>query len=205
MTVRKASSRRWLARQERDPYVARARARGYRSRAAFKLAELDDRFHVLAPGRAVVDLGAAPGGWSQVAAERVGPRGRVVAVDVLPLAPLRGVERLALDLADAGAEAALRAALPHGADAVLSDAAPAATGHRATDALRAAGLAEAAAELAGALLVPGGGFVVKVLRGGEGDLLRALRPRFQTVRTAKPPASRAGSAETYVVALGYAG
>ena len=157
MAGRKASSRRWLARQERDPYVARARAHGYRSRAAFKLAELDDRFRLLAPGRAVVDLGAAPGGWSQIAAERVGPRGRVVAVDRLPLAPLRGVERLALDLSEAGAEAALRTALPQGADAVLSDAAPAATGHRATDALRAGGLSEAAAALARALLVPGGG------------------------------------------------
>lgn len=185
--------------------MARAQSQGYRSRAAYKLAELDDRFRLLSVGRTVLDLGAAPGGWSQVAAERVGTAGRVVAVDLAPLAPIPGVECHVLDLDDPEALDRLREALPAGAHVILSDMAAAATGHRATDALRAERLAGTAAAAARALLAPGGHFLAKVMRSGaESDLLAALKPVFRTVRHAKPGASRPDSSETYLIALKYA-
>ena len=205
---RSDSSTRWLRRQQRDPYVAEARKRGYRSRAAFKLAEIDDRCRLLRPGRVVVDLGAAPGGWSQVAAERVRAGrehgGRVLAVDRDPVQPVPGADALVLDVDSAAAVDELNASLPGGADVVLSDVAPQASGHRSTDALRAERLAEAAADIAFAVLRPGGAFVVKVMRGGaEGRLLVRLKTHFDTVRHIKPKASRPESAETYVVAVGF--
>jgi 23S rRNA (uridine2552-2'-O)-methyltransferase len=208
---RSASSTRWLTRQLNDPYVAEAQRQGYRSRAAFKLIELDQRFHLLRPGLRVVDLGAAPGGWTQVAiaATQAGGGkgravGRVVALDLLEMAPLAGAEILRLDFLDAAAPDALKAALGGPADVVLSDMAAPATGHAKTDHLRIVALAEAALEFAETVLAPGGAFVVKVFQGGaEGALLQRLRRRFAGVRHAKPPASRAESAETYVVATGF--
>ncbi len=203
---RKASSTQWLQRQLNDPYVAAARRQGYRSRAAFKLIGLDERFHLLRPGRRVVDLGCAPGGWTQVAIERVGPRGRVVGVDLAETAPLAGAILLRMDLYDPAAIAAIREALGGGADLVLSDMAPPATGHAATDHLRIVALAEAAWAVAEELLEPGGMFVAKVFQGGaEGALLARLKQSFAELRHAKPPASRAESAETYVVAKGFRG
>ena len=204
---RSASSTRWLERQLNDPYVARARREGYRSRAAYKLVELDDRFRFLKPGAAVVDIGAAPGGWSQVAAERVKApeKGRVVAIDLLPMDPIRGVDVLRMDFMAAGAEEALKQAI-RGADVVLSDMAASATGHRQTDHWKIMALAEAAADFARDVLKPGGAFVAKVLRGGsENTLLMALKRDFREVRHVKPAASRADSAELYVVALGFRG
>jgi 23S rRNA (uridine2552-2'-O)-methyltransferase len=201
---RKPSSTEWLSRQLNDPYVAAARRQGYRSRAAFKLVELDQRFHLLRPGRRVVDLGCAPGGWTQVAAERVGRRGRVVGVDLAATATLAGAVLLHLDLREPGAAAAIREALGGGADIVLSDMAPATTGHAATDHLRIVALAECAFAVAEEILEPGGTFVAKVFQGGaEGALLARLKQSFSELRHAKPPASRAASAETYVVAKGF--
>ncbi len=202
---RKASSTQWLQRQLNDPYVAAARRHGYRSRAAFKLIELDQRYRLLRPGCRVVDLGCAPGGWTQVAVERVGPRGRVVGVDLAEMAPLAGAAALLrADLHDPAAAAAIRGALGGGANVVLSDMAPAATGHAATDHLRIVTLAEAAFAVAAELLEPGGIFVAKVFQGGaEGALLARLKQSFAELRHAKPPASRAESAETYVVAKGF--
>jgi 23S rRNA (uridine2552-2'-O)-methyltransferase len=204
---RSSSSTRWLERQLNDPYVARAKREGYRSRAAYKLLELDDRFRFLKPGAAVVDIGAAPGGWSQVAAERVKApeKGRVVAIDLLPMDPIRGVDVLCMDFMAAGAEEALKQPI-HGADVVLSDMAASATGHRQTDHWKIMALAEAAADFARDVLKPGGAFVAKVLRGGsENTLLMALKRDFREVRHVKPAASRADSAELYVVALGFRG
>jgi len=201
---RKPSSTEWLQRQLNDPYVAAARRQGYRSRAAFKLIELDLRFHLLRPGRRVVDLGCAPGGWSQVAVERVGSRGQVLGVDLAETPPIPGALLLRADLRDPEAAAAIREALGGGADVVLSDMAPAATGHAATDHLRIVALAEAAFDVAEELLEPGGVFVAKVFQGGaEGALLARLKRSFTELRHAKPPASRAESAETYVVAKGF--
>ncbi|HML11689.1 MAG TPA: RlmE family RNA methyltransferase [Xanthobacteraceae bacterium] len=206
---RSVSSKRWLERQLNDPYVARARARGLRSRAAFKLAEIDDRHHLLKPGRSVVDLGAAPGGWSQVAAQRVGAaegRGRVVAIDLLPVDSIPGVAFAQLDFLDPAAPARLREMLGGEADVVLSDMAANATGHRRTDHLKIMALAEAAADFARAVLKPGGAFLAKVLQGGtEATLLADLRRDFATVRHLKPAASRADSAELYVLATGFRG
>ena len=203
---RRTSSTRWLQRQLNDPYVAEARRRGYRSRAAFKLLEIDARVSLLRRGARVLDLGAAPGGWSQVAADKVGEGGRVVAVDLAEMAAQRGVVALRLDIHDADALARIGAALGGGADLVLSDMAPPATGHMATDHLRIMALAEAAFDLAAALLAPGGAFVAKVLQGGaEAALLTALKRRFDKVRHVKPPASRKDSRETYVVATGFRG
>ena len=200
---RPASSTQWLRRQLNDPYVSDAKAAGYRSRAAFKLIELDDRFNILRPGARVLDLGAAPGGWSQVAAERVGG-GTVVAADLSPIDPIPGVTVLALDVTDEAAPARLAAALGGPADAVLSDMAAPATGHRQTDHLRTMALAEAAWAVADGLLAPGGTFLAKVLQGGtERTLLDALRRQFAAVRHAKPPASRRDSKEMYVLATGY--
>jgi 23S rRNA (uridine2552-2'-O)-methyltransferase len=201
---RSASSTRWLERQFSDPYVAERLRRGFRSRAAFKLAELDARFRLLRTGDRVVDLGAAPGGWTQIAAARVGARGRVVAVDILPMNPIAGAEIIEADFTDAATPAKIRAALGGPADTVLSDMSPPATGHGPTDHLRIVALAEAAFEFARGVLKPGGAFVAKVFQGGaEGELLAALKHAFKTVRHAKPPASRSESAETYVVAQGF--
>jgi 23S rRNA (uridine2552-2'-O)-methyltransferase len=206
---RTASSRQWLERQLNDPYVARARREGYRSRAAFKLAEIDDKAHVLKPGRIVVDLGAAPGGWSQVAAQRVGAtggRGRVVAIDLLDMAPVPGVAFLRLDFLDPEAPARLREMLGGPADVVLSDMAANATGHKRTDHLRTMALVEAAADFAREVLAPGGAFLAKVLQGGtESALLADLKRDFASVKHVKPAASRAGSSELYLLAAGFRG
>ena len=201
---RKPSSTEWLARQLNDPYVAEAQRLGYPSRAAFKLIELDDRFRLLLPGRVVVDLGCAPGGWTQVAVERVGERGIVVGVDLAETAPLPGATLLCADIRDPATPTALTAALGGLADVVMSDMAPRATGHAATDHLRIVALAEAAFAAASEILRPGGVFVAKVFQGGaEGPLLAQLKRAFSELRHAKPPASRAQSAETYVVAKGF--
>ncbi len=207
---RRPSSRRWLERQLKDPYVAAARSEGYRSRAAFKLAQLDDRFHFLAPGRKVVDLGASPGGWSQVAAERVKAGrpggGRVVAIDLQAIDPAPGVTAIEGDAFDPQTPALLRDALSGAADVVLSDMATPTTGHAPTDHLRVVALCEAALDVAKAVLAPGGAFVCKVLgSGADAGLLASVRREFARVKHAKPPASRAGSAEIYLVAAGFRG
>jgi 23S rRNA (uridine2552-2'-O)-methyltransferase len=206
---RPLSSKLWLERQLNDPYVARAKAEGLRSRAAFKLAEIDDRHHLLKPGRHVLDLGAAPGGWSQVAARRVGAAeggGRVVAVDLLPMDPIPGVTFAQLDFLDPAAPQAIRAMLGGPADAVLSDMAANATGHRRTDHLKIMALAEAAADFAREVIRPGGAFLAKVLQGGtEATLLADLKRDFAAVRHVKPAASRTDSAELYVLATGFRG
>jgi 23S rRNA (uridine2552-2'-O)-methyltransferase len=206
---RKPSSTAWLSRQLNDPYVAAARREGWRSRAAFKLLEIDDRFHLLRPGMRVVDLGAAPGGWTQVALGRTGAdrgRGVVVGVDRTEIAPIASAVLLRLDIRDDAAAAVIREALGGPADLVLSDMAPATTGHARTDHLRILALAEAALAVAAALLKPGGSFLAKVFRGGaEGELLAELKRAFTALRHVKPPASRAESAETYVLATGFRG
>jgi 23S rRNA (uridine2552-2'-O)-methyltransferase len=206
---RSVSSKRWLERQLNDPYVARAKIEGLRSRAAFKLAQIDDRHHLLKPGRSVVDLGAAPGGWSQVAARRVGAdegRGRVDAIAPLPMEPIAGVDFAQLDFLDPAAPERLRDMLGGSADVVLSDMAANATGHRRTDHLKIMALAEAAAEFARAVLKPGGAFLAKVLQGGtEGTLLADLKRDFASVKHVKPTASRSDSAELYVLATGFRG
>jgi len=206
---RSASSTQWLQRQLNDPYVAEARRQGYRSRAAFKLLELDDRFHILKPGGRVVDLGAAPGGWTQVAVARTraeSGRGRVVGIDVLGMDPVPGATLLQGDFLSDAAPAAIKAALGGPADVVLSDMAAPTTGHAGTDHIRIIALAEAAYDFAKEVLAPGGSFIAKVFQGGtERSLLEVLRRDFETVRHAKPPASRAESAEVYVVALGFRG
>ncbi len=196
----------WLERQLNDPYVARAKREGFRSRAAFKLIEIDDKHHVLKSGARVVDLGAAPGGWSQVAAKRVGARGRVVAIDILEMDEIAGVEFARIDFLDDSAPDKLKAMLGGPADVVLSDMAANATGHRQTDHLKIMALVEAAAEFAGEVLKPGGSFLAKVIQGGtESALLAALKRAFATVKHAKPPASRSDSAELYVLATGFRG
>lgn len=206
---RSASSTQWLARQLNDPYVAEARLRGFRSRAAFKLQQLDDRYRFLRPGARVVDLGAAPGGWTQTAVARVGAehgKGAVVGIDILPMDPVPGARLLELDFLAPEAPAAIKEALGGGADVVLSDMAAPTTGHAATDHRRIIALAEAAYDFAREVLAPGGAFVAKVFQGGtERTLLDALKRDFESVRHAKPPASRAESAEVYVVALGFRG
>ena len=203
---RSPQSQRWLERQLNDPYVARARAAGYRSRAAFKLAELDEKFRLLKPGGRVVDLGCAPGGWIQVALRQLGERGRVVGLDLLPVDPIAGATILQGDFQDAEAEKRVEAALGGQADLVLSDMAPNTTGHAATDHLRIMGLAELALDFALRVLAPGGGFVAKVFAGGsEKAFLDTLKQRFGMVRHAKPPASRKDSSELYVVATGFKG
>ena len=200
----KASSKTWLARQLNDPYVAQAKSSGYRSRAAFKLIELDDKFHFLKTGARVVDLGAAPGGWSQVARARVGEKGSVVGADILDMEPLNGVQLLKLDMRDEEAPAVIRAALSGPATVVLSDMAAPTTGHRATDHLRTTVLFEAALDLAEDVLAPEGIFVGKVFQGGAApELLARLKKTFRDVRHVKPPASRAESVELYLVALGF--
>jgi 23S rRNA (uridine2552-2'-O)-methyltransferase len=214
---RTVSSQRWLQRQLNDPYVAEAKKRGYRSRAAFKLLQLDDQFRFLRPGARVVDLGAAPGGWTQVAVERVHPgRGRgdkggdkggvVVGIDLTPVEPIAGATVLAKDFYDEDAPDILTERLGGPADVVLSDMAAAATGDPQIDHLRIMGLAEAAHDFANQVLKPGGTFVAKVLRGGtERTLLERLKRDFARVKHVKPEASRADSAEMYVVATGFRG
>jgi 23S rRNA (uridine2552-2'-O)-methyltransferase len=228
---RSLSSKTWLERQLNDPYVARAKREGYRSRAAYKLIEIDDKHRLLKRGGKVVDLGAAPGGWSQVAGERVqvtAGKGRVVAVDLIDMGPISGVTQLTLDmtdpeaaeriratlngkpadvvLSDMHAPARLKALLGGPADVVLSDMAANATGHRKTDHLRIMGLAETAAHVAGEVLAPGGAFLCKVLQGGtESTLLAQLKRDFANVKHVKPAASRTDSAELYLLATGFRG
>src|SRR3984885_12108376 len=201
---RTLSSRTWLERQLSDPYVARAKREGLRSRAAFKLAEIDDKHRVLKPGSCVVDLGAAPGGWSEIAARRVGTKGRVIALDILDLKPIPGVEFINLDFLDEAAPQRLKTLLGGKADVVLSDMAANTSGHRQTDHLRIMALAEAAALFAREVLANGGTFVCKVLQGGtEAALLAGLKRDFESVKHVKPPASRTDSAELYLVARGF--
>ena len=203
---RKLSSRTWLERQISDPYVMRAKREGLRSRAAYKLAEIEDKYHVLKPGARVVDLGAAPGGWSEIAARRIGGHGRVIAIDILEMKPVAGVEFLQLDFLDETAPGRLKAMLDGKADVVLSDMAANATGHRQTDHLRIMALAEAAAHFAREVLSEGGSFLCKVLQGGtEAALLAALKRDFASVKHVKPPASRSDSAELYLLARGFRG
>lgn len=207
---RKLSSTRWLERQLNDPYVAAAKREGFRSRAAYKLVEIDDKYQFLTPGDAVVDLGAAPGGWSQVAAMRVKAeegKGCVVAIDILPIDPIPGVTFLNADFMDADAPDALIAALGgRHANIVLSDMASPATGHRQTDHLRIMALCEAALDFAISILAPGGAFLCKVLQGGTAhELLAGMKRNFATVRHVKPKASRADSSELYVLATGFRG
>ncbi len=201
---RSPASRQWLERQLNDPYVARAKREGLRSRAAFKLMEIDDKFRLLKPGAKVVDLGAAPGGWSQIAAQRVGAAGRVVGIDLLDMPAIPGVEFLHLDFLDPAAPDRLKALIDGPADVVLSDMAANATGHRKTDHLRIMALAETAVMFAREVLRPGGSFLCKVLQGGtEAELLASLKRDFATVKHVKPAASRSDSAELYVLAQGF--
>jgi 23S rRNA (uridine2552-2'-O)-methyltransferase len=206
---RSLSSKLWLDRQLNDPYVTRAKREGYRSRAAYKLIEIDDKHRFLKPGARVVDLGAAPGGWSQIAAKRCGAaegKGRVVAIDLLALAPIPGVDFIRLDFLSPEAPAEVKALLNGAADVVLSDMAANATGHRKTDHLKIMALAEAAAEFAREVLAPGGVFLCKVLQGGtETTLLAQLKRDFTVVKHLKPAASRSDSAELYLLAMGFRG
>jgi 23S rRNA (uridine2552-2'-O)-methyltransferase len=203
---RKLSSRTWLERQLADPYVARAKKEGFRSRAAFKLIEIDDKYRLLKHGGRIVDLGAAPGGWSEIAAQRIGPSGHVIALDILDFKPMTGVEFLKLDFLDETAPDRLKDMLGGKADLVLSDMAANATGHRKTDHLRIMALAEAATHFAREVLDKGGSFLCKVLQGGtEAVLLAELKRDFETVKHVKPPASRTDSAELYLLAKGFRG
>ena len=200
---RTASSTRWLERQLNDPYVRRAKAEGYRSRAAYKLIELDDRFDLLRKARRIVDLGIAPGGWSQVARKRT-PAARIVGIDLLETEPIDGVTILQMDFMADAAPARLTEALDGPPDLVLSDMAANTVGHKQTDHLRTMGLVEAAAWFAAETLAPDGAFVAKVLAGGtDAELLTMLKRHFRTVKHAKPPASRKGSSEWYVIAQGF--
>lgn len=211
---RKLSSTRWLQRQLNDPYVKRAKAEGYRGRAAFKILELDDKYGFLLPGARVVDLGCAPGGWCQVAVARTNalgemqgkPVGRVLGIDLQEVEPIAGAEIHQLDFLEDGADDKVKAWLGGKADVVMSDMAASASGHKQTDHLRIVALCEAAAELAFDVLEEGGTFVAKVLAGGaEGGLQALLKKRFTKVANVKPPASRADSSEKFVVATGFRG
>jgi 23S rRNA (uridine2552-2'-O)-methyltransferase len=207
---RTVSSTRWLQRQLNDPYVAEAKRLGYRSRAAFKLLQLDDKFQILKPGTRLVDLGAAPGGWTQVAVERIGilkhGRGKVVGIDILDWSPVAGATNLVGDFLADDAPDRLRDALGGPADVVLSDMAAPTTGHPPTDHMRIIHMCEVALDFAITVLAPGGTFIAKVFKGGtERELLDLLKRSFETVKHAKPAASRAESAETYVVATGFRG
>jgi len=200
------SSRLWLERQLNDPYVARAKREGMRSRAAYKLIEIDDKAHFFKKGSRVIDLGAAPGGWSQVAAERIGSpkHGKVIAIDLLPMEPMPGVNFIKLDFLDHAAPDKLKEMIGGPADVVLSDMAANATGHARTDHLKIMALVEAAAEFAREVLAPGGTFLAKVLQGGtEAALLTSLKRDYKSVKHVKPPASRTDSAELYLLATGF--
>jgi 23S rRNA (uridine2552-2'-O)-methyltransferase len=203
---RTLAQKRWLERQLNDPYVARAKREGFRSRAAYKLIEIDDKHHILKPGGKVIDLGAAPGGWSQVAAQRVkaGEGGRVVAIDLLEMEPVPHVDFMQMDFLDVEAPKKLHEMLGEGADVVLSDMAANTTGHRKTDQLRIIGLVEEAAGFAREVLKPGGAFLAKVRQGGtDNDLLAMLKRDFATVKHIKPQASRQDSSELFVLATGF--
>jgi len=206
---RKLSSKLWLERQLNDPYVAQARRDGWRSRAAYKLIEMDDKYRLLKPGQTVLDLGAAPGGWSQVAARRVGSvagKGRVFAIDLLEMPEIPGVQFMQLDFMHDSAPDTLRAMIGGGADVVLSDMAANTTGHRKTDQLRIVGLVEMAAAFAVEVLKPGGTFVAKVFQSGaDAELLAQVKRDFAAVRHVKPAASRQDSSERYLVATGFRG
>jgi 23S rRNA (uridine2552-2'-O)-methyltransferase len=214
---RKLSSKLWLERQLNDPYVAKAKREGYRSRAAYKLVEIDDKYHLLKPGMTVVDLGAAPGGWSQIAARRVGAaegkgkgqgrgEGRVIAIDLLEMPEIPGVSFAQLDFHAADAPERLKAMLGGGADLVMSDMAANTTGHRKTDQLRIVGLVEIAAAFASEVLNPGGAFLAKVFQSGaDAELLAQLKRDYTAVRHVKPAASRQDSSERYVLATGFRG
>ena len=203
---RKLSSKLWLERQLNDPYVQAAKREGYRSRAAYKLAELDEKYKLLKPGMTVLDLGAAPGGWTQVAVAKVGAKGKVIGIDLTPVEPIPGATLITQDFLADEAPGQLKELLGGPADLVMSDMAAPATGHPQTDHLRIIGLCEAAADFAREVLAPGGAFLAKVLRGGtEGTLLTQLKRDFASVKHAKPPASRADSAEIYVIATGFRG
>lgn len=200
---RKIGSTMWLQRQLNDPYVIKAKREGYRSRAAYKIIEIDDKFHFLKPGKRVLDLGAAPGGWTQVAVARCGA-GKVLGVDLKEIDEVTGAILMVKDFLEDDAPAVIRAALGGSVDIVLSDMAPNASGQTSTDHLRIMGLCEAAAEFAFEVLAPGGAFVAKVLKGGtETQLLMQLKKHFELVKHAKPEASRKDSAESYVVAMGF--
>ena len=202
---RKIGSTRWLERQLNDPYVRRAKAEGYRSRAAYKLIELDERFGFLKGAKRVVDLGIAPGGWAQVVRKRL-PQASLVGIDLLPTDPIEGATILQMDFMAEDAPARLAEALGGPADLVLSDMAANTVGHSQTDHLRTMALVEAAAYFAGEVLKPGGAFVAEVLAGGaDNDLVALLKRMFATVKHAKPPASRKGSSEWYVIAQGFKG
>jgi 23S rRNA (uridine2552-2'-O)-methyltransferase len=210
---RKLSSKLWLERQLNDPYVAQAKREGYRSRAAYKLIEIDDKYRFLKPGQSVVDLGAAPGGWSQIAARRVGAvdgkgagKGKVVAIDLLEMPEIAGVSFAQLDFLEQDAPDKLLAMLGGRADVVMSDMAANTTGHRKTDQLRILGLVESAAAFACEVLNPGGAFLAKVFQSGaEAELLAQLKRDFVSVRHVKPAASRQDSSERYVLAMGFRG
>ena len=206
---RKLSSKLWLERQLNDPYVAQAKREGFRSRAAFKLIEIDDKYRLLKPGMIVVDLGAAPGGWSQIAAKRVGApdgKGRVVAIDLLEMPEIPGVQFAQLDFLDADAPERLVAMLGARADMVMSDMAANTTGHRKTDQLRMVGLVEAAALFASEVLKPGGSFLAKTFQSGaDAELLAQLKRNYANVRHVKPASSRQDSSERYLLATGFRG
>jgi 23S rRNA (uridine2552-2'-O)-methyltransferase len=206
---RKLSSKLWLERQLNDPYVAQAKREGLRSRAAFKLAEIDDKYHFLKPGITVVDLGAAPGGWSQIAAKRIAAnngKGRVIAIDLLEMPEIPGVSFARIDFLDDAAPAKLLEMIGGGADVVLSDMAPNTTGHRKTDQLRILGLVEGAAAFATEVLNPGGTFVAKVFQSGaDAALMSELKRDFASVKHVKPASSRQDSSERYVLAMGFRG
>ena len=206
---RSLSSTLWLERQLNDPYVAQAKRDGYRSRAAYKLLEIDKRYRILKPGQRIVDLGAAPGGWAQVAAEKSGlaaGKGKILGIDLLPIDPLAGVTFEVMDFLAADAPERLKVMLGGSADVVLSDMAANTTGHKKTDHIRIMGLLELAIDFACEVLAPNGSFLAKVFQGGtEGELLRRLKTDFSAVHHVKPAASRAGSAELYVLATGFRG
>ncbi len=201
---RRMSSKLWLERQLNDPYVKKAQADGYRSRAAYKLIEMDDRYRLLKPQGRVVDLGAAPGGWTQVAVKKVGPKGKVIGIDLQEMDGIEGAELITMDFMDNDAPDVLKKMLGGSADLVMSDMAAHATGHKGTDHIKIMALAEMALMFAEEVLAPGGAFVAKVLQGGtEAELLKQMRRRFETVRHVKPKASRADSKEMYVLAQGF--
>jgi 23S rRNA (uridine2552-2'-O)-methyltransferase len=206
---RKLSSKLWLERQLNDPYVAKAKAQGFRSRAAFKLLEIDDKYRLLKPGMTVVDLGAAPGGWSQIAAKRVGAadgKGKVVAIDLLEMPEIPGVSFAQLDFLADDAPAKLIAMMGGRADVVMSDMAANTTGHRKTDQLRMVGLVETAAAFATDVLKPGGAFIAKVFQSGaDAELVAQLKRDFASVKHVKPASSRQDSSERYVLATGFRG